>query len=108
MRRRDFVAFLGNGVVAGATRAVAQHAKPSRIGFLRVGPPPSTYIRGFREGLQEQGLVEGRDVIIDFALAKTSVQIPETAGQLARTQPDIILAAGTPSVFPARDAAGQI
>jgi hypothetical protein len=96
MRRRDFVAFLGSGVVAGPTRAVGQHAKPRRTGFLRVGPPPATYIGGFRDGLQEQGLVEGRDVLIDFALAKTSVQIPETAVQLARAQPDIILAAGTP------------
>jgi putative ABC transport system substrate-binding protein len=41
-------------------------------------------------------------------LAQSAAQIPETAVQLARTQPDIIIAAGTPSVFPARDAAGPI
>jgi putative ABC transport system substrate-binding protein len=88
--------------------ATGQKVTPSRIGFLRVGPPPPTYIGGFREGLQEQGLVEGRDFVIEYALAQSAAQIPETAVQLARTQPDIIVAAGTPSVFPARDAAGPI
>jgi putative ABC transport system substrate-binding protein len=41
-------------------------------------------------------------------LAQSSAQIPETAAQLASTNPDIIVAAGTPSVFPAKDAAGSI
>jgi putative ABC transport system substrate-binding protein len=57
--------------------------------------------------LREQGLVEDRDSLIEFALAQSSAQIPETAAQLASTNPDIIVAAGTPSVFPA-DAAGSI
>jgi putative ABC transport system substrate-binding protein len=81
---------------------------PSHIGFLRVGSPPPTYIGGFREGLQEQGLVEGRDFVIDYALAQSAAQISETAVQLARSKPDIIIASGTPTVFPARDAAGLI
>jgi len=108
MKRRDFLVFLGSSLVANPMAATGQKVTPSRIGFLRVGPPPPTYIGGFREGLQEQGLVEGRDFVIEFALAQSAAQIPETAVQLARTQPDIIVAAGTPSVFPARDAAGRI
>src|SRR5262245_49454291 len=106
MKRRDFLVLLGSSLIANPV--AAQQVTPSRIGFLRVGPPPPTYIGGFREGLQEQGLIENRDFVIEFALAQSAAQIPETAVQLARTQPDIILAAGTPSVFPARDAAGQI
>jgi putative ABC transport system substrate-binding protein len=108
MKRRDFLVFLGSSLVANPMAATCQKVTPSRIGFLRVGPPPPTYIGGFREGLQEQGLVEGRDFVIEYALAQSAAQIPETAVQLARTQPDIIVAAGTPSVFPARDAAGRI
>jgi putative ABC transport system substrate-binding protein len=108
MKRRDFLVFLGSSLVANPMAATGQKVTPSRIGFLRVGPPPPTYIGGFREGLQEQGLVEGRDFVIEYALAQSAAQIPETAVQLARTQPDIIVAAGTPSVFPARDAAGPI
>src|SRR5262249_37466219 len=62
----------------------------------------------FREGLREQGLVEGRHFIIDFALAPSATQIQEAAAELVGRSPDIIVAAGTPSVFPARAAAGQI
>ena len=108
MKRRDFLVLLGSSLIGSPVAAEAQQVNPSRIGFLRVGPPPPTYIGGFREGLQEQGLIEGRDVVIEFALAQSAKQIPETAVQLARIQPSIIVAAGTPSVFPARDAAGPI
>ena len=109
MRRREFITFLGSAAVACPLAARAQQQPmPSRIGFLRVGPPPPTYIGGLREGLQEQGLVEGRDFVIEYALAQSAAQKSETAVQLARDKPDIIIAAGTPSVFPARDAAGHI
>jgi putative tryptophan/tyrosine transport system substrate-binding protein len=108
MKRRDFLMLLGSSLIGNPVAAEAQQVMPSRIGFLRVGPPPPTYIGGFREGLQEQALIEGRDVVIEFALAQSAKRIPETAVQLARTQPGIIVAAGRPSVFPARDAAGAI
>src|SRR6476620_573539 len=108
MKRRHFLVLLGSSLVANQMAATGQKVTPSRIGFLRVGPPPPTYIGGFREGLQEQGLVEGRDFVIEYALAQSAVQISETAIQLARSKPDIIIAAGTPTVLPARDAAGQI
>ena len=108
IQRREFITLLGGAAAAWPLAARAQQAKPSRIGFLRVGPPPPTYIGGFREGLREQGLLEGRDVVIEFALAQSAAQIPEVAAELARSRVDVILAAGTPSVFPARDAAGNI
>src|SRR5215813_5658622 len=108
LRRRDFLVLVGSSLIANPVAAEAQQTTAPRIGFLRVGPPPPTYIGGFKEGLQEQGLVEGRDFVIEYALAQSAAQIPQTAVQLARTHPDIIIAAGTPSVFPARDAAGHI
>jgi len=107
MKRREFIAVVG-GATAWSLAARSQHTTPSRIGFLRVGPPPPTYMGGLRDGFQEQGLVEGRDFVIEYALAQSAAQISETAVQLARAKPDIIIAAGTPSVFPARDVAGHI
>jgi hypothetical protein len=83
--RRDFITLLG-GAAAWPIAARAQQAKPGRIGFLRVGPPPPTYIGGFREGLREQGLLEGRDVVIEFALAQNAAQIPKTAAELASSR----------------------
>jgi ABC-type uncharacterized transport system substrate-binding protein len=108
MRRRELIVLLGCSMIAKPIAALAQHAKPSRIGFLRVGPPPSTYIGGFQQGLREQGLVEGRDFVIEYALAQNARRIPVAAAELVRSRVDIIVAAGTPSVFPARDAAGHI
>jgi ABC-type uncharacterized transport system substrate-binding protein len=86
--RREFITLFGGPSVRAGT-------PPHRL--LRVGPPPPTYIGGFREGLREQGLFEGRDVVIEFALAQNSAQIPKAAAELASSQVDVILAAGTPS-----------
>ena len=56
-RRRAFIALLG-GTAAWPLAARRQEAgRVRRVGFLRVGPPPPSYIGGFRQGLREQGLV---------------------------------------------------
>lgn len=108
MRRREFVILMGCPLIARATAALAQDTGIRRIGLLRVGPPPASFIDGFRQGLREQGLVEGQHVVIEYSLASSAAQVPDAAGELVRRKVDIILASGTPSVLPARDAAGQI
>jgi len=108
MRRRDFLSALGGAALCPLTAHAQQATKVARIGFLRVGPPPASYIGGFRDGLREQGLIEGQHFVIEFALAKSSVQISDVAVELAARNVDIVLAAGTPSVFPAVKAAGTI
>ena len=111
MKRREFIALLGSAAAWMRPHAIAlaqETWRLRRIGFLRVGPPPPSYIGGFREGLRQEGLIEGRQVAIDFTLAPSATQIADAAAELARRKPDIIVAAGTPSVFPARDAAGDI
>jgi putative ABC transport system substrate-binding protein len=108
VRRREFITLLG-GAAAWPLAGLAQEAsKVRRIGFLRVGEPPAAFIDGFRRGLREVGLVEGRDFVIEFALPPNAAQVPGAAAELARSRVDILLASGTPSVLPARDAAGQI
>jgi putative ABC transport system substrate-binding protein len=89
--------------------AVAQPAeKPRRIGFLRVGPPPAAFIGGFQKGLREQGLIENRHFVIEYAIAENSAQVTKAAMDLVDRKVDIIIASGTPSVMPARDVAGQV
>src|SRR5262249_44507892 len=107
--RRAFITLLGGAAAAWPVIGVAQEAgKVRRIGFLRVGDPPAAFIDGFRRGLREVGLVEGRDFIIEFALTRNAAQVPGAAAELVRRRVDILLASGTPSVLPARDVAGQI
>jgi putative tryptophan/tyrosine transport system substrate-binding protein len=105
MRRRDFIS-----AITGAAWSLTADAQPlkhmHRIGFLRVGPPPASFIDGFRQGLREQGYVEDQNYVIEYSLAQSAAQIPEAAAELVRRKVDIIVASGTPSVLPARDAAG--
>lgn len=109
MKRREFLGLVGGAAAAWPLAALAQEVrKVGRIGFLRVGPPPAAFIDGFREGLREQGLVEGQHFVIEFVLAQSAAKIPDAAAELVRRRVDVIVASGTPSVLPARDAAGQI
>jgi ABC-type uncharacterized transport system substrate-binding protein len=105
--RREFIALLG-GAAWPLVGSAQEAGKVRHIGFLRVGEPPAAFIDDFRRGLREVSLVEGRDYVIDFALPPSTAQVPEAAAGLVRRGVDILLASGTPSVLPARDAAGQI
>jgi putative tryptophan/tyrosine transport system substrate-binding protein len=108
VNRRKFNAFLGWFLIAKPIAAMAQEAeKVKRIGFLRVGAPPAAFIDGFRQGLRELGLIEGRDLVIEYGLVQSAAQMPGAAVELVARQVDLIVASGTPSVMPARDAAGQ-
>ena len=107
--RRESIILLCYSMIAMPAAGLGQEtAKAKRIGFLRVGSPPVAFIDGFRQGLRELGLVEGRHYFIEFGLAQSSAQVPGAAAELVRRGVDIILASGTPSVLPARDIAGQI
>lgn len=109
MRRRKFLILFCIALVTSPLVAIAQQAqRPWRIGFLRVGPPPPAFIGGFQKGLREQGLVEGRHFVIEYAIAKNSAQITKAAMELVDRKVDIIIASGTPSVMPAADVAGQV
>ena len=108
LKRRDFITLLSSAAAWPVVARAQQASKVRRIGFLRVGEPPAAFIDGFRRGLREVGLVEGRDFVIEFALPQSTAQVPGAAVELVRRGVDILLASGTPSVLPARDAAGQI
>ena len=108
MRRRKFIAILGGAATAWSLTVSAQQPKPMRrVGFLRVGPPPPAFIDGFRQGMRERGLIEGQHFVIEYGLAKSAAQIPDVATELVTRRLDVLFASGTPSVLPARDAAGR-
>jgi putative ABC transport system substrate-binding protein len=109
MRRRKFISILGGAMALAPFAARAQQAgKVHRIGFLRVGPPPPSFIGPLRKGLSELGYVEGRNIAFDFVLAQTVAELPKLAAELVRRKVDVLVASGTPAVIPARNATSAI
>ena len=109
MRRRQFIVLLG---FASAVWSLAVHAQSSgnahRIGVLRVGEPPPSYIQPFLQTLRRLGYVEGQDIIIEYGLALSVEQLPDMASELVRRRVDVIVASGVPSVVPAQNATSTI
>jgi putative tryptophan/tyrosine transport system substrate-binding protein len=108
MRRRHFVTLLCSAMGCPISSLAQEVLKIRRIGFLRVGQPPPAFIDNLRQGLRDLGLLEGHHFIFEYALAQSAAQMPSTASELVRHGIDLVVASGTPSVVPARDAAGKI
>jgi putative tryptophan/tyrosine transport system substrate-binding protein len=107
--RRAFLAGLSGSLLAAPLAAHAQQAtNVPRIGFLRVGSPPPSYIDPFRKGLSDLGYVERQNIVIEYGLGRTVEQLPDIASDLVRRKVDTLVASGTPSVRPARNATTTI
>ena len=106
--RRQFLIAAGALLVAPITAEAQQTGRVHRIGFMRVGTPPSSFMEPFRHGLRELGYVEGQNVIIEYGLARSVAQLPDVATELIRLKVEVLVASGTPSVLPARNATTTI
>jgi len=87
-----FILFASAGfvpVLSGAANAEA--GKVPRIGILRDGQPPQSYIEAFQRGLRELGYVDGRNVIVEFRSGSLD-QLPQLAAELVRLKVDVIVA----------------
>jgi putative tryptophan/tyrosine transport system substrate-binding protein len=108
MRRREFIAGLG-GVVAWPLAAQAQQSKVPVIGFLHPGTPnsfTSDLAAGFAQGLKELGIVDGKNVAIEYRWANGQPeQLRALATDLVGRQASVILAGGgVPSAVAAKAA----
>src|ERR1700751_745826 len=92
MKRREFIAGIG-GTAALPLAARAQQPTLPVIGFLHTGSPEvtPTLVAGFRQGLNETGFIDGRNVTIEFRWAyNDNARVPELAADLARRRVDVI------------------
>jgi len=110
VERRAFLGAVAGGLLAAPLGTEAQQAgKVYRIGFLRGGPPPESYLDAFQQGLRERGYVYGQNVVVELRTTDGSVdQLPQLAEELLRSKVDVILASAGPAALAAKKATTSV
>jgi putative ABC transport system substrate-binding protein len=110
MRRREFITLLIGVAAAWPIAARAQQPTMPVIGVLVQGaPPPEPFLKALRDGLQDVGYTEGRNILLEIRSAEGKADLlPERAAELIRLKVDIIVAFQTPSATAARQATREI
>ena len=97
MRRREFVRLLGGAAATWPIMARAQQATKPAIGFVsgRSLATDSHLVAAFRQGLDDAGYVDGRDVTIEYRWAEGQFdRLPTFAAGLVARQVSAIFAGG--------------
>src|SRR5262245_27999175 len=100
-RRREFIGLVAcSAALTWPFRTRAQQAeKVPRVGFL--GPQPRTtspmvdYYQAFSSQLEKNGFREGQNIIIEYRATDDPRGAFVGAAELMRTQPDLLVAAGS-------------
>ena len=100
IRRREFIFTLGGAAAAWPLAARAQQPSVPVIGYIgSTSPGPyADRVGVFRQGLNETGFVEGRNVAIEFRWAENEFdRMPALIADLVRQQVAVIAMAGSTS-----------
>src|SRR6516164_7226869 len=108
MRRREFIAGLGSAAAWPVVTRAQQPAIPV-VGWLRGGPlPTAEFLAAFRQGLNELGYIEGRNVKIELRNSEQYDRLPDLASELARRPVTAMFASTLPAAVAARAATATI
>jgi ABC-type uncharacterized transport system substrate-binding protein len=109
--RREFITLLGGAAAWPLPLSAQQLAKVPRIGFLgAVTPEDFPHLENaFREGLQEAGYVEGRNLVIEYRWAEGKAErLPELATELVQLKVEAIFCITSAAARAAKDATTTI
>src|SRR6516162_7422292 len=99
MRRRDFIRVVGSAAATWPVAARAQQPSMPVVGVLSAEWPNAVTadrLRAFRQGLNDTGYFEGRNVMIEYRWAEGRYgRLPALAAELVRFPVNVIVCAGS-------------
>jgi len=111
MRRREFIKVIAGSAAAWPLAVHAQQVATPLIGFLSgVSPEPfAQRLAAFRKGLNETGIIEGRNVAIEYRWAEGQYdRLPALATDLVGRRAAVIVAYTDAAAFAAKAATTAI
>ena len=110
MRRREFVTLIGGAAAWPITTYAQQRDGQRRIGVLMTdeGSQGQARMAAFRQGLQQLGWTDGRNIRIDARWSGgDDAKMRKSAAELVALAPEVILATGSASMGPLMQISGS-
>jgi len=112
MRRREFITLVSGAVAAWPFTARAQAHGVKRLTILMSvadDPEGQARVAAFRQGLQQLGWAEGRNVRIEYRWGNADAgRLKTYAAEAVTAAPDVILVGGTTALIPTHKATRSI
>jgi putative ABC transport system substrate-binding protein len=112
MQRRDFVKLLGVAAAWPLAARAQQAGKISRVGVLwraASAEQEAINVKSLVKGLGDKGYAEGRDIVLEHRFANDNAErFKSLAAELAASNVDVLIAAGTSAATSAKAATTTI